>query len=409
MLVLVALLAFSGCRSASGVLPGLKDLIRSAVKEDSETNSAEEQGNKETGEGDGRDETDGAADDGDGISGGSTSPSEITNSYAYGQLNETGKSYYDVIYDAVLHFQESVSLPGTDQNVLKKAYTALSCDHGELFWLNGYSYTSYKKGNKVVRMDFEPVYTMDLDTAKEKQTQIEQVCAEWLSGAAGADSDYQRAKYVFEVLIENVSYVEDAADSQNILSVFLNRQTVCTGYAQAAQYLLKKLGISSCVVTGNAYENGTSGAHAWNLVCLEGDYYYMDVTWGNGRHYNAESAREEQFIDYNYLCMTDEEADQFYRADQGISYPACSSLSCNYYVREGRYFDSWDPDAIGAAVLARLTEEGAESSVKFATDELYETAKDYLITQGRIADYVSGNRGCYYMESEEFHVLTFGL
>ncbi len=66
---------------------------------------------------------------------------------------------------------------------------------------------------------------------------------------------------------------------------FLNKKTVCQGYANATQYLLTLLGIPAVVVTGTA-EGDT---HAWNLVQLDGAYYFMDTTWGNSSYNNGAS------------------------------------------------------------------------------------------------------------------------
>ena len=54
-------------------------------------------------------------------------------------------------------------------------------------------------------------------------------------------SDYEKSKWVYETLINRVDYVADAPDNQNIISVFLNGQTVCQGYSNAANYLFSKI------------------------------------------------------------------------------------------------------------------------------------------------------------------------
>ena len=58
---------------------------------------------------------------------------------------------------------------------------------------------------------------------------------------------------------------------------------VVYGYAKTYQYLLKKLGILSHMVSGYSYNpvTGAGEAHAWNLVRINGEYYYTDVTWAD--------------------------------------------------------------------------------------------------------------------------------
>ena len=57
----------------------------------------------------------------------------------------------------------------------------------------------------------------------------------------------------------NVEYQMGTEQNQNIISVFLNKKTVCQGYANATQYLLTLLGIPAVVVTGTAEETHTHG------------------------------------------------------------------------------------------------------------------------------------------------------
>ena len=72
--------------------------------------------------------------------------------------------------------------------------------------------------------------------------------------------------------MRTVNYDLNAENNQNIISVFLEGRTVCQGYACATKYLMDLLDIPCTIVTGTA--NGEP--HAWNLIELDGAYYYMD-------------------------------------------------------------------------------------------------------------------------------------
>ena len=223
-----------------------------------------------------------------------------------------------------------------------------------------------------------------------------------MAGISITDSDYEKAKYVFEVLVQNVDYDVSAENSQNIISAFLNRATVCQGYACATQYLLRLLGIQSVIVTGNA--NGES--HAWNLVRLNGRYYYMDTTWGNSR-YLSNSSEMEKYVNYNYLAITTEEISRTHTIDNSFALPECTSMEDNYFIRENRYFSEWNPEAVGAVLTEVWNAGGGDASVKFASKGLYERALDYFIAQQYIADYCENISSIYYLEDEELYVLTF--
>ncbi len=321
--------------------------------------------------------------------------------YSYEQLSDEGKQVYNRMLDTILNYEEKVDIPTTDTALMRQAYQALSSDYGGLFWVAGYTYTRYTMGDELVGLEFAPNYTMEEDEQEQYQAQVDAVVDEWLGGISFHDSDYQKAKYVFETLIQKVDYVEGAPENQNILSVFLNRETVCQGYACATQYLLRQLGIPSTIVSG--YANGQ--AHAWNLVELDGEYYHMDTTWGNSTYLDTDS-REEKFVNYSFLCMADQEISNTHEIQMLFPIPECNSIAHSYYVKEGLYFMSWDPDAIGE-VFTQAWKSGQPSvSVKCVDEDLYRQLKEYFVNQQRIADYCDGISSIYYMEEPELCVFT---
>ena len=188
--------------------------------------------------------------------------------YAYSTLADTAKEVYHEILTAILEHKEKIEVSTLEVDVLEEAYRAICADYGGLYWVSGYVYTQYSRGGEPTGMEFQPKYTMDADEREETQKQIDASVEELMAGISHQDSDYTKAKYVFEILVQNVDYDASAENNQNIISAFLNRATVCQGYACATQYLLRLLGIQSAIVTGNA--NGES--HAWNLVRLDGEY-----------------------------------------------------------------------------------------------------------------------------------------
>lgn len=324
--------------------------------------------------------------------------------YAYSTLDNETKKVYDEVLAAILEQKEEVTVSTVETDVLEKAYKAVCADYGGLFWVSGYVYTQYTRGGKLIGMEFTPKYTMDYEERTGLQQQIDASVDELLAGISITDSDYAKAKYVFEILIQNVDYDASADNNQNIISAFLSRATVCQGYACATQYLLKLLGVQSAIVTGNA--NGES--HAWNLVRLDGDYYYMDTTWGNSR-YLDDSSQTAKYINYGYLAVTSEEISRTHMLDNSFELPECTNMEDNYFVQEGRYFTEWNPDGVGT-LLAQAWDEGSmETAVKFSSPELYEQALNYFIKEQHIVDYCRSISSIYYLEDAEQYVLTFNF
>lgn len=324
--------------------------------------------------------------------------------YAYQTLGNEARAVYREMLSAVLEQKEKTEVSTLDADVLEAAYKALCADYGGLFWISGYVYTQYTRDGEAVGMEFSPKYTMRKEEREAIQKQIDASVEELMAGISITDSDYAKAKYVFEILVQNVDYDSNARNSQNIISVFLDRATVCQGYACATQYLLNLLGIPGVIVTGTA--NGES--HAWNLVRLDGAYYYMDTTWGNSRYLDSAS-QMEKYVNYNYLAITSEEISRTHTLDNGFPLPECTHMEDNYFVKENRYFTEWNPERIGALLAEKWNAGGGDASVKFASQELYAQAIAYFITDGRIADYCPDISSIYYLEDKELYVLTFHL
>ena len=168
------------------------------------------------------------------------------------------------------------------------------------------------------------------------------------------------------------------------------------------QYLLRLLGIQSTIVTGNA--NGES--HAWNLVRLDGEYYYMDTTWGNSRYLDSDS-QMEKYVNYSYLAITSEEISRTHILDNSFKLPECTHTENNFFRKENRYYEAWSPEQIGALLAESWNAGGGDVSVKFASSDLYEQALQYFITDQHIADYCENISSIFYLEDKEMYVLTF--
>ena len=214
---------------------------------------------------------------------------------------------------------------------------------------------------------------------------------------------------MYEYIVRNTDYDILADDSQNICSVFLNRVSVCQGYAFAAQYLLNRLGVDCVTVTGDT----PGGPHAWNLVWSDGEPYYMDVTWGDpqfsaaegGGETGAEGGEEADAAEggtdvsarfdlvYNYLLVTGEELARTHRPDAVFDLPACTADADNYFIREDLYMAEWDP-ARFVEIAGRFIPEGEYTfSIKFPDRAVFEEACDALFGGNRVWQFLDGIPG----------------
>lgn len=324
--------------------------------------------------------------------------------YVYQTLDIATQKVYDEILDTILNQKDEIFVSTTDKDILDEAYNAVMADYGGLFWISGYGYTQYLKNDKITQLAFAPKYTMDLTQRQEMQQQIDTVVDEMLSGISISDSDYDKVKYVYTKLIETTDYDLNADNNQNIISVFIGKKTVCQGYACATQYLLNLLGMQSAIVSGQA--NGQP--HAWNLVSIDQEYYYVDTTWGNST-FSDSSSQISKFINYNYLNITTKELLVTHQITSTFTLPECSATQDNYFVKEQLYYMDWYPKDVGSLLKKTWENKQQNISIKFADAGLYDKAMDYFVTKQHLADYCKGLKKFYYIEDKDQNILTINF
>lgn len=324
--------------------------------------------------------------------------------YAYSTLPEESQTIYDQMLDAILNHEKEVTLSTSDGEYLEDIFSCIKADYGGLFWVESFRYTQYQKNGQTQIMSFSPNYSMGYKKREKIQHKIDAKAQKYLDGIAADATDYEKVRYIYQKLIQKVDYNLQAKNNQNIISVFLGHETVCQGYANAMQYLLEQLEIPCVVVTGKA----KGGPHAWNLVQLDGEWYYVDVTWGNSKYHDDEQ-NDVKYVEYDYLNITTEEMSKDHQPQMKFKMPKCTSITNNYYVQEGKYFTDLDETTIAiiGEKLKQAYQKGVSNlSVKFSDSELCAQAKKYFLTDYHINDYCNGVGTVYYKTDMQMNILV---
>ena len=309
--------------------------------------------------------------------------------YGYSILDEESRKVYRQLAAGIESFQEKIPIDPISQEQLEKVMRVLMADHPEYFWTDGTSSYTYQElpGGSIQNMEVQPEYQVAGQEARDLQNQIEAKADQWIQGAPQGDT-YERIKYVYETLIDQVEYQEDSPQNQNIRSVFLEGKTVCMGYSKAAQYLLNRMGIFCTLVTGTVTGEKPS-SHAWNLVKIKDQYYYMDVTWGNPGYLNP--VENDAYISYSYLCCNWDTLAPTHVPDDTIPLPSCEDDSYNYYKNKGRWYDSFDWDQIYQVIQSDLVQGAEMTELRFAGEESYATATEALVDGNLIQEAVQNS------------------
>ncbi len=328
--------------------------------------------------------------------------------YYYNALDETEKEIYTAMYQAILDRSET-ELDTQDSAVVKKIFECVTNDHPEIFYCSSYKIQSMEMYGKVVRITFTPNYHMTEETVQECQEKIDAYVHSCIASIPKSADEYSKIKFVYEYIIERTEYVPNAQNNQNICSVFINRESVCMGYAKATQYILTQMGIETTL----AYGHVTGGeSHSWNLVMADGEYYYLDTTWGDAGYVRpgaAMNATSGQGINYEYFMITTQQILKTHTIDNVVPLPACVATRNNYFIREGLYLRSYE-EATLATIFDRMHSENKQSvALKCADEATYREVLDELVTQQGIFDYIETEGSVSYSYNDQLYTLIFWI
>lgn len=301
---------------------------------------------------------------------------DVAGGYYYQQLSRPQQRLYKEMYQGLLEAAPSIYIHSPDLEPIKKVCQFIFNDKPALFWLLGQmQITSYSDYSEI-----RPVYSCTGAERDRKQSEINEAADKCLAGVSPGFTEYDKIKYVFEYLVNTVDYDINAPDNQNIYSALVGKMSVCAGYSRAAQFLLQCLGIECIYVTG---EIKNQGPHAWNIVKCDGQYYQMDVTFGDPVFLKAESGETlpEKSINYDYLCCSDAEIMKNHTTDRQASYPPCNSMELNYYKLNGMYYGNFQPDQLLQEMNNTIYHKKPFFICKFANDTVYGQARDIVLNK----------------------------
>lgn len=128
-------------------------------------------------------------------------------------------------------------------------------------------------------------YTVQYLTTREQERMIGEKLQELIvTSGAVQKTDFQKIQFVYNYILDHVEYDYTLANRSAYHALFEGK-AVCEGCAALLYRLLSGMNVPCRIITGQ----GLRERHAWNIVKLEGNWYYLDVTWDlyNGRRFRT--------------------------------------------------------------------------------------------------------------------------
>ena len=254
----------------------------------------------------------------------------VESNFYYNQLTDTQKKIYDGLIQNkdnmtdgtyVVEYGEAFSdileqEGGNEQlgDDYQAAVEAFLYDNPDVFYMDvNKLYLNVKSKKKVFSTTYN-VYVGPAENSnyfaegftskaqvQDAKRKIENIKNSILQNVTG--DTYKDILYIHDYLVENIDYDQDYSSigSYSMYGALIDKECVCEGYAKTLKYLLNAANIPCEIIQGQATSSsGKTESHAWNIVYLEGKWYYIDATWDDpiiiGEGTVAKSVQYQYFL-----------------------------------------------------------------------------------------------------------------
>ncbi len=136
-------------------------------------------------------------------------------------------------------------------------------------------------------------------------------------------SDYEKELAIHDYIVSNCEYGVTEQFKEYAFCAYgalVQKKAVCNGYAEAMALLLNCVDIENKIITGW----GNDVLHAWNLVCIDGEWYQVDATWDDPL------PDKGPIVNHTYFNVTDDVMDNEHIWEED-KFNACDANKYNYY------------------------------------------------------------------------------
>ncbi len=171
-------------------------------------------------------------------------------------------------------------------------------------------------------------YIVTGGTSKQRTEVLAEISDIAAQVCEGMESDYDKARALSQWVSQNIYYDFDAYDSSvttetlSLSGTLSLHRSVCGGYANLYAALCQSQGIDCYIVQGAVVQSqrtfdeaDEAPSHEWNLVHIDGRYFWVDTLWNNSDNIYADGEYSSNGSpNLRYFDPTEEAMAQNHRA-----------------------------------------------------------------------------------------------
>ena len=280
---------------------------------------------------------------------------------------------YNTLVRHIADFDSSkIPVSGMTRSEVYSIFTLVRCDYPEFFWLDWYQTWSSGDQCTGVAPSFRCLDAngnVDKKQILEKRKALRKGAKTFTKGITPKTKPHDAVLKLYRRLILTLDYDSVGLNAgidnnegrddalRSLYSALVEHKVVCAGYAVAMQYLLQSVGIPAAYVTSEVTKGGT---HAFNLLKIGKECYYLDATWGDGSNTQTGNQLKDRVF-YDYCLVPIYEFQKTRSADDTLlhtprkeAYPFLEEMrytKLEYFRSQKAFFDRYDEDKVAEALI----------------------------------------------------------
>lgn len=252
-------------------------------------------------------------------------------------MNAEEKKAYKIIYDGLRKRNYQIDVPfHMLSEQIQEIYIRVLYDNPMLFYVNQ---TTITMCGQPGAYSLIPEYLYTEREIAQLIREIQVIVDKIHTRVDTLQDEFRIERFLHDSVVKSVPFDYDALNKKDcfnahsIIGAFIDKKAVCEGIAKAFKFLCNEFSMKCIVVYGKASQDGDFSGdtyHAWNLVKVRNESYYVDVTWDNICGHG-----------YDYFNVTTEEILKDHMPNIS-TLPVCRDTRLNFFYATNSIIDTYD-------------------------------------------------------------------